>query len=268
MSMLLQLYMESAFIKEDDEAEVKLTKKKIQELAKEWSYLEKQAAIMNALTEKISSRVKEIQSQLLPVVKKEEAKSIAVKSAMVEYTTRKSTSVKYQKAFERALEIVNEEQKQFLEEFKETVTSRGVIESVKLVDPTLAQFMNEVKTADAATLIELLPRAKGLNEYYDRSLSQIESEIKGLMKKAIGAPKEQMRDISVKLSQLQKEKRLALDREYEEKHLKESGLTDKVKAAVQSIVGFFREKIKGLTAKQKQTTLAVNQLEQAASAKD
>ena len=264
--MLLELFLESSFILEDDSEEVKLTKKQIQELAKEWAFLEKQAAVMNIITKKISSRVDQIQSQLLPVVKKEEAKSMTVKHAMIEYTTRKSTSVKYQKAFERALEVVNDEQKKFLEEYKETVTTRGIIENVKLVDPKLAQLLNELQTLDITSLIELLPRVKNLNEWAQRSVADVQQEISDLMKQALTADRSTMSDINTRLGQLQKEKRLALDREYEEKKLKEAAVTDKVKAAVTKLVELFMVGIKSLTRTQKSSIIAVDRLEEAASA--
>jgi hypothetical protein len=264
--MLLKLYLESSFILEEDDEEVKLTKKQIQELAKEWAFLERQAAVMNIITKKIASRVDQIQSQLLPVVKKEEAKSMTVKHAMLEYTTRKTTSVKYQKAFERALELVNDEQKKFLEEYKETVTTRGVIENVKLVDPKLAQVLNELQTLDITSLIELLPRVKNIEESVGRSVAEIQQEISSLMQKALTADRKFMPEINTRLGQLQKEKRIALDREFEEKKLKEASATDRVKGAISKLVEIFLAKLKSLTRTQKSSIMAVDQLEEAASA--
>lgn len=183
--MLLELYMESCLIRETDEPQVKLSKKKINDLAKEWAFLESQVAVMNLITKKIATRVDEIQSQLLPIVKKEEAKSLSVKHAMIEYTTRKTTSVKYQAAFERALEEVNEEQRAFLKEYKETVTTRGVIENVKLIDPKLGQLLNELKTKDLLSLLDLLPKVKSVDEAYTRRVAVADILAEGKVKDAV-----------------------------------------------------------------------------------
>lgn len=271
--MLIKTILETLLILEatGDGEETKLTKAKIKELSKEWAYLEKQAAVMSLLTKKITSRIDEIQEVLLPVVKEEESKTVAVNHALIEYASRKSTSVKYQKAFEKALELVNAEQKAFLEEFKETVTNRSVIESVKLVDPKLGEFLAQLKTLDVESLISLLPKVKKLNEWSSRSVAEIQQDIDNLIQKALRSEKEAMSEISAELGKLQKEKIIALDAEYQGKRegvMTEGKIKDAVVGAVEKLVGHFKRAVKSLTAKQKRVTIAADRLEAAASSKD
>lgn len=268
--MLINTILETLLIVEatGDDEQTKLTKAKIKELSKEWSYLEKQAAVMALLTKKITSRIEEIQEVLLPVVKEEESKAISVNHALIEYASRKSTGVKYQKAFEKALELVNAEQKAFLEDFKETVTTRSVIESVKLVDPKLGEFLAQLKTLDVESLISLLPKVKKLNEWSSRSVAEIQQDIDRLIEKALRSDKEEMPAISAELGKLQKEKIVALDAEYKGKMMTEGKIKDAVIGAVDKLVSYFKRAVKSLTSKQKRVNIAVDRLEAAASSKD
>lgn len=154
--MLLKLFIESELSEAPE-----LSQRKLNALVKEWSFLAKQAAVLNALAKRISSRVAEIEETLHPIVKAEETKQLAVKHTLVEYTTRKQTKVKYKEVFEKALEVVNEEQKTFLQEYKEEMTDRGTVESLKLVDPELAQLVKNLNVMTGEELISMLPR---LNE--------------------------------------------------------------------------------------------------------
>ena len=167
---LKQFLMEAAAKKKDElsakeveEAkELKLTKKEIVKLTEEWKLLQAQTEVLTALTKKINARSNELESILLPIVEKEESKTMLVKNAMLEFKPRKTTGVAYAKIYARALELVNEEQVKVLEEYKEAMTTSDTKKSLNLIDPKLAKLASDIKVMSNEELIAMLAHVKGV----------------------------------------------------------------------------------------------------------
>lgn len=168
----------------EDAKELKVTKKEIATLTAEWKLLMAQTEILTALSKKIASRSEEIEKVLLPVVQKEEAKTLLVKNSMLEYKERNTTGVAYAKIYAKALEIVNEEQKKVLEEYKESMTNKDVKRSLNLIDPKLAKLASDIKVASNEQLVDMLQHVKGVV-----SDDIKEANIMDLIKQAFGAIK-------------------------------------------------------------------------------
>lgn len=122
--------------------------------------LSKKLSVAAALAKKMGQRVQELEALLLPIVKETEAQQLTIDKAIVKFNTRNVTGISYKSAFEKALELVNEEQRENLKKFLETVTNRDVKEYVEVVDTEVASLLDRVKAAeksdDAAALERIM----------------------------------------------------------------------------------------------------------------
>lgn len=131
----------------------------------EWRLLKQQEAVVKAVTKVMTTRIAELEDDFLPVVKEMKNQQTVIDNAIVEYKTRKTTSIKYKEAFEKALEIATKKQREVLNTFLAGVTDKGEKEFVEIADPDLAEFLKDLKGVDVAKLtakfgsIEKMPAA-------------------------------------------------------------------------------------------------------------
>lgn len=136
----------------------------IEEKVQEWRGIKKQQAVFVAITKMMASRISELEADLLPYVKDIAEQQTVIDTAVVAYKTRNATSVKYQAAFAKALEISNKKQREVLQEFLTTVTTKDTKESVAIADPDLEEFLAKLsdvsidELADKIGDVSKLPR--------------------------------------------------------------------------------------------------------------
>lgn len=134
MSILLQL----------NEAISKAEQKR---LMKEWREISGELAIFSAIAKKMASRVSEIESALVPIVKEADGQKEVIDNAILEYSQSKGKkSVSYSDLWSEALKAVSEDQKAVLEAYKETISKVGAgSESLKIIDPKLQKTLAGLK---------------------------------------------------------------------------------------------------------------------------
>jgi exonuclease VII large subunit len=83
-----------------------------------------------------------------------------IDNAVVQFKSRKTSSIKYEAAFQKALEISNKTQRKTLNEFLDSVTKKGVSEKVAVADPELEEFMKELKDITPEELVSKMGTLK------------------------------------------------------------------------------------------------------------
>lgn len=178
------------------EATKSITKKQQKELIAEWKKLSAQLNVIGALSKKMSSRVSEIESALLPIAKEAEDKVFLVGTTLVKYQSSSRTSVSYSALFTEALTRVNEETKAALENYKLSITKTNVIESLEIVDPKVAVALKDINKN--TTLEELQALAREILRLPDEQTAQdlTEGSIVTLVKSSINALKSAFKSVA------------------------------------------------------------------------
>lgn len=157
----------------NEAAEKKVSATEQRRLMKEWRELSTEMELFNLLAKKMGSRVKEIESTLLPIVKAAENQKEVIDNAIIEFKSRKgTTSYPYSTLFEEALKIATDDQRDQLEAFKESVKKIGEdSESLKFCDPKMEKALAGISAKSTiedlkARLVQVvkLPDHQGLEE--------------------------------------------------------------------------------------------------------
>lgn len=136
----------------------------VEEKIKEWRDISKQQAVFAAVVKMMGKRITELEAELLPFAKEMESQQAVIDTAIVAYKTKSSTSVKYKEGFTKALEISNKKQREILNEFIGTVTTKGTKEQIEIADPDLEEFLVKLgevspeELADKLGDVSKLPR--------------------------------------------------------------------------------------------------------------
>lgn len=160
--ILLEVKKKEEVAKKEETQELAISKEQVEVAIERWKQLVKIQALLDKALAPVKKEIGSIEEFLTPVAKEAYKGIYTVNDSIVEYKTRSSTSVKYQQVVQKALEIANEEHRKTLEATIESVTTRGVSESVKLLDPELDKYLGEIK--DAITGDDILERLGDLEK--------------------------------------------------------------------------------------------------------
>lgn len=139
---------------------------KIEQDFEEWKDLKRKFGILNMIAEKIANRISDIEQDIKSIVKESAGQQVQIDEATAIYKTRKTTSVSYKDLFEKAFAMVNVDQQKVLTQYKDTITSKGLSESLKIEDPKLAEFLESLKYV---SIDDLLSRMKEIKEIPDKA---------------------------------------------------------------------------------------------------
>lgn len=130
----------------------------------EWRQKKQAFAILNLLAGKVAARLDELEKDIRGIVKEVHGQQVNIDDAVAAYKSKKTTSTSYKTVFEKALAMMNADQGKVLSDFKESITKRGTSESIKIVDPKLEAFLNQLNNTPVE---ELLKMAKEIQEIPD-----------------------------------------------------------------------------------------------------
>jgi len=164
--------------------------KKFLELQK----LKRQYSLLNMIAGKIVGRTQELEKELTGLVKSCNGQIVKIEEATVTYSSRRTTSVSYKSVYLKALEICNDEQKKIIEEYKEVVTNKGLSESLKIIDPKLEAFIQNIKYATTDDLLNMMGEIKQIPDRPPEGLMP-EGVVSDLAKSAWNKFKEVMKKI-------------------------------------------------------------------------
>ena len=142
------------FLQEED----KKTVKELNGLMAQWEVTAQKLEVLETLTKKLKAQNAEIEKVFFPLAKESASKTATIRSTIVQYKTRKTTSVSYKSAFEKALGLVNAEQKSFLESFLKSVTSEGLSESIGFSNPRVQKITENYKMLKLKLILMLLQK--------------------------------------------------------------------------------------------------------------
>ncbi len=160
--ILLEVKKKEGIEKKEERQELAVAQEKVEEAIDRWKQLVKIQALLDKALGPIKKEISSIEDFLTPVTKEAYKGIYKVNDSIVELKSRSTTSVKYQQVVQKALEIANEEHRKILEATIESVTTRGVSESVKLLDPELDKYLADIK--DAITGDDILERLGDLEK--------------------------------------------------------------------------------------------------------
>jgi ABC-type oligopeptide transport system substrate-binding subunit len=188
------------FLQEED----KKTVKELNSLMAQWEVTAQKLEVLETLTKKLKTQNAEIEKVFFPLAKESASKTATIRSTIVQYKTRKTTSVSYKSAFEKALGLVNAEQKAFLESFLKSVTSEGLSESIGFSNPRvqkIAEKLQNAKTeadlnAIAKEILDLEP------EVTESAISSLSSKVLAIIKSVASILKGKLSNIDSAISKL------------------------------------------------------------------
>lgn len=160
-----------------------VSKKAQKELLKEWRSLSEEVTVMSTLTKILAKRVDEIETILTDVAKGMEDNKAIIDNCIVEAAQRKTTSVSYQDAFNEALRVVNEETKEALASYLESITKRGFKDVLKIVDPKLEkalQGVNKLTPEELRLRVEEIAKLRNHGQMDEGIIANIKAAIKKL----------------------------------------------------------------------------------------
>jgi septal ring factor EnvC (AmiA/AmiB activator) len=131
----------------------KSTEQSTAQKLQEWRELKKKQAVLSNVNKMLTNGINELEAQMLPIIKCMDNQQDVVDNAIIEYKSRKTKGVKYEAAFNKALEICNKSQRKVLNEFLDSVTTKGVNESLKIADPEITEFSKMLKDVEADELL-------------------------------------------------------------------------------------------------------------------
>ena len=126
------------------------------ERVKEWREIKKKQAVMLSVGKMMAERIKDLEDEMLPIIKHQENQQDVIDSAIVEFKSAATKGVKYKQVVEKALEISNSKQQAILTEFIDSVTNRGVSEKIAIADPELDIFLKSLKDVDPDDILSKL----------------------------------------------------------------------------------------------------------------
>jgi hypothetical protein len=165
----------------------------------EWQELKRQIEILNLVSDKISTRLGELEGDLKEVAKGAVAQSVIIDKAIINYRTRNNTSTRYAELYKKALEISNDDQKKVLEEYKKTVTSHSITDSLKITDPDLQIHLEMLKTMSTDQLVAQLDTIKKIPDVAPKAPTS-EGKILDLISKWISTAKSQIKSLASKFN--------------------------------------------------------------------
>jgi len=112
----------------------------------EWQTLKRQMAVLSLLSKKIGSRVTEIDGDLTQVTKASAGQVVQIDEATVKYSTRKvGTTPKYKELYLHAYSKATKAVKAASDKLKESMMNPSLKESLKIADPALDAFLEQMK---------------------------------------------------------------------------------------------------------------------------
>ena len=169
---LSNLYLFEAFSPEEID-------KMLQDGIAEWKELKKNLMLVEEIAGIIKSRVADVENEMNQVMADSGDTKKPVDTAILTIGSRKTTSVKYKEAFEKALEVSNAKTKAYLEEFVKSVTSETTKSVFAIKDASLAHVLSDFERAKPEDLLKMvkklktLPAKKKIDETITQSIKEI-----------------------------------------------------------------------------------------------
>lgn len=164
-----------------------VSKTEQRKLMKEWRELSTEFELFNIIAKKMASRIGEIETTLLPIVKAAEGGKEVIDNAIVEYKSKKGVvSVSYSELFNQALVLATDDQKATLEAYKTSISKVGAgSESLKFCDPKLEKAL--VGITNKLSIQELKEKLVAIAKLPDHETTTdvLEGSVLDLMRAAI-----------------------------------------------------------------------------------